>query len=617
MDDINVYDIETFKENDKVIPYCICYILNGVKHELYWSNDKDIILQSIEDICLLSSSKFIEIFVHNLNFDGMLIIEHTSKSKININFKARKTNLYYLELYFLNKIIRFRCSYKLIPMSLKKLGVIEKWPKMLFPHAFITREKLFYIGELPDKIFWQLDSDEEKYWSEIVQEKKIFNVKNEIISYCMNDVVLTQKVLINVVKIISSENKKLIKSCFSAASLSFNIFRLKYNTSNINLSLQRKDAEYVRDSYYGGRTECFGNPREGEIIKYFDFSGMYGQCMITDFHNGNGRYTINGDYNQIGFHTIVYSSKDLNIPVLPMHGENGKLLFSNGVKVGCFWFEEIKTFLKYGGSVEKVISSLVFDRYEQVFSDFVEKFSDVKSKGGYYKLFGKLMINSLYGGLALKSEDEFVYFTFSKEEFNSILKNMTVKNFFKINEIYYLVISHDYKSKKIFLNHKKIERNVSYASAIASKGRIKLYEGYQEVIKDGGRILYSDTDSIFAGYPKSHTAKSCGSINWLEFYDDAVFIAPKTYGLKSKTEEVVKIKGVNLSKSEINFDFLKNKFYNNEKIVVDNQLVFKRSKFLLKQENIFKELWLGEYDKRVFSFDKKETTPITINIPDI
>jgi hypothetical protein len=43
-------------------------------------------------------------------------------------------------------------------------------------------------------------------------------------------------------------------------------------------------------------------------------------------------------------------------------------------------------------------------------------------------------------------------------------------------------------------------RNVSYASAIASKARIKLYKAFLEVIADGGRILYCDTDSIFSAY---------------------------------------------------------------------------------------------------------------------
>ena len=61
----------------------------------------------------------------------------------------------------------------------------------------------------------------------------------------------------------------------------------------------------------------------------------------------------------------------------------------------------------------------------------------------------------------------------------------------------------DYKFKKMFDKKIGLEesiRNVSYSSAIASKARIKLHKMFVKVINDGGRILYCDTDSIFAGY---------------------------------------------------------------------------------------------------------------------
>jgi hypothetical protein len=45
--------------------------------------------------------------------------------------------------------------------------------------------------------------------------------------------------------------------------------------------------------------------------------------------------------------------------------------------------------------------------------------------------------------------------------------------------------------------------NVAIAAAITARGRIKLHKGLMSTIKNGGRILYTDTDSIFAAFTKN------------------------------------------------------------------------------------------------------------------
>jgi len=160
-------------------------------------------------------------------------------------------------------------------------------------------------------------------------------------------------------------------------------------------------------------------------------------------------------------------------------------------------------FHEKGGSVLKVINSLVYKKYEPVFTRFVENFNSLKEQGGYYKTLGKTIINSLYGSMALNSKNEIMYITFSDIEFREILEHMSVSNFYKINESFVICIKKDYKAAKFFKKAKYSnfsDRNVSYSAAIASKARIKLYRAMFDVIKDGGRLLYCDTDSIFAAY---------------------------------------------------------------------------------------------------------------------
>lgn len=162
-------------------------------------------------------------------------------------------------------------------------------------------------------------------------------------------------------------------------------------------------------------------------------------------------------------------------------------------------------FKESGGKVIKINSALVYENFDFVFDGFVSEFTKIREKGGYYKIFGKLMINSLYGSMALNQKDYIATIVFSEDEFYNIYKNTDVGYFYKINTSFYISIVNNYKAQHFFNQKSKntSTRNVSYAAAIASKARIKLYLAMRGVLNDGGRLLYCDTDSIFAAYNKN------------------------------------------------------------------------------------------------------------------
>jgi hypothetical protein len=135
-----------------------------------------------------------------------------------------------------------------------------------------------------------------------------YNLKDETIKYCINDVMLTQKMLINLFSVVDKKFLKYIRNSFSASSLSNAIFYNYYNYKDIFKSIPKHQDTYIRNAFYGGRTEVFGNLNATEHIKYFDFSGMYGQSMKEEFHYGEGFYSISSSYDKIGFHTIKYKS---------------------------------------------------------------------------------------------------------------------------------------------------------------------------------------------------------------------------------------------------------------------------------------------------------------------
>lgn len=604
---INVLDIETYKKDDLVIPYCICILLNDRIY--YHYADENIVINCLNTIVNNCFKNKCEIYIHNINFDGIIVIEQLCKYHIKYDIISDKTNLYCLKIFYCNVVILFKCSYKIIPESLNKLSLDKSFKKSKFPYKFVNEFNLYYIGKTPSFHYWENDD----YFSYLESNKSnLFNLKIECIKYCINDILITSDVLKNIFKIVDSEDIFVRRRCLSAPSISHKIFYKKYNTLNIDIDLKIEDDSYLRNSYYGGRCEVFGNIKTGEYIKYFDFSGMYAQCMLEKFHCGKGYYAKSTNLDKQGFYNIDYESNFDFLPVLPMH-LNGKMNFYNGKRNGTFWFEEIKLFEKIGGKIIKINNSYLYDNYDFVFKDFIERFSKIREKGGYYKIFGKLMINSLYGSMALKKKETFQYITFSYDEFCNINTEMNVEKFYKISSCYIMLIKIDYKSKKFFNAHNDNEvlyskRNVSYASAISSKARIKLYKAMLDVIEDGGRLLYCDTDSIFAAYPLSNKKNNFNGFKWLDFYDDGVFMCPKTYAVKKENTEIIKIKGVSVK--NIKMDQLKKNFYEDSFSIFSDQLIFNKRNFTLEQLYINKRIAFNNYDKRCFIDNKKNTKPI-------
>lgn len=617
---INVFDCETYEYKNNVYIYCLSYSIEDEVYSIYKQNKKeDIIIKFFEKIIYKIKENKIIFYIHNINFDGMLILESVFNNNLIFDLLIKDNNIYMIKIKYLDSEIEFRCSYKIIPISLKNLSkLIEKnlkISKTIFPYKFVNEKNLNYVGEVPKKKFFNEDLNNEDYLN-YINNKKIFDLKKETENYCENDVKLTLNILKNLINIMDKKYINLLKNSYSSPSLSYKIFFKYWNSKKINKKILKEEDLYIRKSYFGGRCEVFGNPNKKEKIHYFDFSGMYEQCMLEKFPIKNGKFVFeNLDYKNIGFHSIKFKS-DMIYPILPHHSEDKKLIFSNGIFVGCYWYEEIILFIENGGEILEIYSSYVFEDSDYVFKDFIKEFSEIKKKGGIYRVFGKLIINSLYGSFAMNEKEYESFVCFSEKEAELLNEKTDVIEHFKKNKCHILKIIKNKKSE-IILNKKEKKwsstmstRNVVYASAIASKARIKLYKALKEVIKSGGRIFYCDTDSIAAGYINNNVGSSFGEVTWNEIWEDAVFIAPKFYGYKKNNEEIIKIKGI--SKKQFNLKELKNAFLNNKKsLKYKKELIFYKKNFRLKQNYIEKIIFINNYNKRIFSADKKYTIPLT------
>jgi len=122
------------------------------------------------------------------------------------------------------------------------------------------------------------------------------------------------------------------------------------------------------------------------------------------------------------------------------------------------------------------------------------------------------MINSLYGRLGMNSIKNHSFFI-EKKDLDLYVKNFKIISHVELNNYCLVNAEIDEKLKKKIKIKEKTKNNIALASAITSKARIKLYNAQQSVIANEGRILYSDTDSIFAAYKKDVINCKHGEIN--------------------------------------------------------------------------------------------------------
>ena len=602
----NTLDIETFNcDKGKIIPICICFLIENYFYYEYYVENQDLILLSIKKIFLKSKNKELIIYVHNINFDGYLIIESLTKQK-QFKFKSliRENSIYsiIIEDYKSSNKILIKCSYKIIPRSLNNIAEVFKLgKKMIFPHSFSSKKNLFYVGEIPEKKYFK-NEEEYLYLKNNIKE---FNFKEYILEYCKNDLIITSK-FVEIIKEISKKRGINLDNIFSSPSLSIKIFIKNYSKNKISFNLKSTEKKMIKNSYFGGRCEVYGNPSYKEKIFHYDFSGMYAQCMLEKFPYGKC-FILENPKNLLnpGFYYIEYISNNF-IPVLPHRSNiNNKLMFTNGLNKGFFWFEEINLFIKMGGIIKNIELGLIYEKYDYLFKDFIEDFMELRKENDIMNTFGKLVINSLYGRLGMNDMDTETLII-EKNKFEEIYNSINKKllSFNVINDCVIVEIKTD---KKI-----RVKSNIVLASSITSKARIKLYNAQQDVIKNGGKLLYSDTDSVYASYDKDVSKEKHGVLDWS--YDkkkikEGVFISSKTYAIKYQDDsESVKIKGFDTKL--VNFNELKERFYKRDNFLnFDNKYISKKNMEMFSIENK-KNLSLNSYNKRKFSEDLLSTKPL-------
>lgn len=284
--------------------------------------------------------------------------------------------------------------------------------------------------------------------------------------------------------------------------------------------------DWIRKGYYGGRTEIFR--MQGSGLHYYDINSSYVAAMREEMPVGERSVEIGvldwrkhrsegGNYS--GFcECTVFIPPNCEIPPLPHRSKDtGKLIFPTGQFHGVWSMEEL-ALLKdtiVGGEIRHVTKTVWF-RLKPVFSRMVDELWTLRDKTrddfdeGLSAL-AKLLGNSSYGKFAMKQERTSVVFSQDVTKDLCFLCKKEVKDspdyFTGPGSTSARLCTGCEGSKPAMLEpdgdvwYQANKVDAPYiiphiAAHITALARVRLWSYMKEAIAMGGKLYYTDTDSI-------------------------------------------------------------------------------------------------------------------------
>jgi len=135
-----------------------------------------------------------------------------------------------------------------------------------------------------------------------------------------------------------------------------------------------------------------------------------------------------------------------------------------------------------------------------------------------------MIINGFYGKTGLQARDTTTLFIKNTAELDLMLalndaKEIEISRIAELNGAFFVTVR---LRDNLFELFKKINftlkapkttvTNIAIAASITAKARVKLYKALQNILDTGGRLLYCDTDSVFAAFKKNMDNVRCGEL---------------------------------------------------------------------------------------------------------
>jgi len=544
-------------------------------------NSLDLVKNIITD---LSNNKDINgytFYAHNLGrFDSVFLIKACMLLEdIEINPKWKDNKI--LSITITNK--KTKCKFKLldsIQMINGSLDSIFKsfeinYKKGIFPHNFVNKDRLFYIGETPDlKYFKNMPL---KIYNQIKSNN--WNLKEESLKYLEKDVMGLLEVMIKFNDKIFNLHSLNITNYVTAPKLAVGIYTSKYytNSDDLKIKMIRGNVEKeIRTAYYGGNVNVLINKMNHGY--YYDMNSQYPYAMLNDMPIGNPTLSTDKDLNNyFGFVYGEITAPDYNrlrVPYIQLRdSKTDNVECPRGTFSRMIFSEEIKEALKDGYTFN-LQYGYKFERGKNLFKEYVDTMYEIKkiTKDPVKRALSKLLLNSLYGKFGMRDITSTMKIV-SKKESQNITSKYNYTLFSELDNGKVLIkyssiideslrkLLKNFDSKPNPLTVKSLTKTrgvpsaVQISAAIAAYARISINK-FKNI--PGNPCIMSDTDSVVLSkkLPDISIGKDLGKMKLEHEIEEGIFIRKKLYALKTtNNQEVIKSSGV--KSSSLNYDKFK------------------------------------------------------------
>lgn len=333
---------------------------------------------------------------------------------------------------------------------------------------------------------------------------------------------------------------------------------------------------FVRKAYFGGRSEIFrmrfepytdDKGREVKTAKLFDINSHYPSCMLEPMPTSEA-IEIEGISEKEVYANArrltgivdcdVFIPEDCYLPPLPviarydkagrLRSEDeatsipGKLIFPVGHFSGTWDTAELCLLKKVGGKILRTrksvwfVSTTIFARFVRSMFKFRDKRSPTWNAG--MDFIAKILLNSLYGKFAMREARKKILIAPSSELLKQDGRESGLKCF---------DLEADIWTQSVNVSPSYIVPQLSvHVTALA---RAKLWEILYSIVQNGGRVYYTDTDSVVCAGVDLPVSTELGGLKLEEEVLRGEFVLPKLYlietakgNAKKKRESNLKIK---------------------------------------------------------------------------
>lgn len=313
----------------------------------------------------------------------------------------------------------------------------------------------------------------------------------------------------------------------SAGSLAISEFGRMVRVGRVFPRLPPELEGFARLAYYGGRVELF-EPFCERVFCY-DVNSMY-PFVMRDFPYPSGKWFfvtggVAGKMYEKGFLGVVcarVSVPRMRVAPLPYRRRDGKVVFPWGSWTGVYCSPELRFAEECGATVE-VLGGVFWRERSYPFAKFVDKWYEVKRRGGSWRAIAKLILNSLYGKFGERCERE-------------VWRLMPLDR----GEVGDIVVG-DYVLRRVPVVVRKPYHRVYVSAFVTCYARIWLGRVLRRFSED---VVYCDTDSVMLKRPLPSDMVGSELGQWkFEGVWDFIGGREKFYVLVSGSERRVKLKG--------------------------------------------------------------------------